>query len=226
MHLVLLGVERAKAAGSTGLGRLPTPILTSPRCLRFFRLIFSPSHLRPSSTAAIRSFKSAVDRQLLGRRPPISIVRQFPSMKLAVGIEQVRNNPNLYIGDWEPSGRFLGTGLAGCALTSGARRVQVELLDDGWVSVSAECDWITPSLPERYKDWPLSRVVVSLIPQVGGRQNEIRYEVIVAAFSQSLALKTGDHWISAVGDAPPDFVRERVADAEFALLFRPKTAGD
>jgi hypothetical protein len=41
------------------------------------------------------------------------------------------------------------------------------LLTDGWVSVSAERDWITPSLPERFKDWPLARVVVSPIPQFG-----------------------------------------------------------
>jgi hypothetical protein len=95
-------------------------------------------------------------------------------MKLAVGIDAIRNNPKLYIGDCEPSGQILGTGLACCALTSGARRVQIELLTDEWVSVSAERDWITPSLPEKFKDWPLARIVVSLIPQVGGRQNEIR----------------------------------------------------
>ena len=143
-------------------------------------------------------------------------------MNLAVGIDAIRNNPKLYIGDCEPSGQFLGTGLAGCALTSGARRVQIELLADGWVSVSAERNWITPSLPEKFKDWPLPRVVVSLIPQVGGRQNEIRYEVIVSAFSRSLALKSGDTWITAFGDEPPDLVRKRLVDAEFAVVFEPQ----
>ena len=144
-------------------------------------------------------------------------------MRLAVGIDAIRNNPKLYIGDCEPSGQFLGTGLAGCALTSGARRVQIELLTDGWVSVSAEREWITPSLPERFKDWPLTRVVVSLIPQVGGRQNEIRYEVIVSAFSRSLALKSGDTWMTALGDDPPEVVRKCLADVEFAVVFKPQS---
>ena len=144
-------------------------------------------------------------------------------MKLAVGIDAIRNNPRLYIGDCEPSGQILGTGLAGCALTSGARRVQIQLLADGWVSVSAERDWITSSLPEKFKDWPLPRVVVSLIPQVGGRQNEIRYVVIVSAFSRSLALKSGDTWITALGDDPPELVRRCLVDAEFAVVFNPQS---
>ena len=144
-------------------------------------------------------------------------------MKLAVGIDAIRNNPKLYIGDCEPSGQILGTGLADCALMSGARRVQIELLADGWVSVSAERDCITPSLPEKFKDWPLPRVVVSLIPQVGGRQNEIRYEVIVSAFSRSLALKSGDTWITALGDDPPELVRKCLVDAEFAVVFKPQS---
>lgn len=143
-------------------------------------------------------------------------------MKLPVGIDAIRNNPTLYIGDCEPSGPFLGTGLAGCALTSGARRVQIELLAEGWVSVSAEHDWITPSLPEHFKHWPLTRVVISLIPQVGGRQNEIRYEVIVSAFSRSVALKSGHTWITALGDGPPEFVRSSLANAEFAVVFEPQ----
>jgi hypothetical protein len=142
-------------------------------------------------------------------------------MKLAAGIDQIRNNPKLYIGDCQPSGQFLGTGLAGCALTSGAQLVQIRLLSDGWVSVSAERDWITSSLPEKCKDWALARVVVSLIPQVGGRPNEIRYEVIVAAFSSSLALKSGDMWLTAIGQGPPEAVRKSLVDAEFAIVFKP-----
>ena len=144
-------------------------------------------------------------------------------MKSAVGIDAIRNNPELYIGDCEPSGKILGTGLVGCALTSGARRVQIEVLTDGWISVSAERDWITTSLPEKYKDWPLARVVVSLVPQVGGRQNEIRYEVIVSAFSRGLALKSGDLWITALGDDPPELVRKCLANAEFAVVFKPQS---
>jgi hypothetical protein len=146
-------------------------------------------------------------------------------MKLAVGIDAIRNNPKLYIGDCEPSGPFLGTGLAGCALTSGARRVQIELLADGWVSVSAERDWITPSLPDKFKDWPLARVVISLIPQVGGGVNEIRYEVIVSAFSRSLALKSGNTWITALRDEPPEHVRKCLVDVEFAVVFKPQSVG-
>jgi hypothetical protein len=143
-------------------------------------------------------------------------------MKLATGLDAIRRNPKLYLGDCEPSGPFLATGLAGCALTSGARRVHIELLADGWVSVSAERDWITPSLPERFKDWPLARVVISLIPQVGGQQNEIRYEVIVSAFSRSLVLKSDNTWIAALGDDPPELVRKHLDNAEFAVVFQPQ----
>jgi hypothetical protein len=89
------------------------------------------------------------------------------------------------------------------------------------VSVTAERDWITLSLPERCEDWPLERVVVPLVPQVGGRQNEIRFEVIVAALSHSLALKLGDRWITALGDNLPTDVRDCLSIAEFAVVFRP-----
>lgn len=144
-------------------------------------------------------------------------------MKLAVGIDQIRNNPKFYIGDEEPTGPFLGTGLVGCALTSGAQHVQVRLLTDGWVSVSAERDWIASSLPEKCKDWPPERVVVSLLPQVGGRQNEIRFEVIVAAFSHSLALKSGSRWITVLGNDLPAVVRDCLSNVEFAVVFKPQS---
>jgi len=165
----------------------------------------------------IDSTISSTDRPLT-----TEAVREYWPMKLAVGIDAIRNNPTLYIGDCEPSGPFLGTGLAGCALTSGARRVQIELLAEGWVSVSADHDWITPSLPARFRDWPLAHVVMSLIPQVDGRLNEIRYEVIVSAFSRSVALKSGNAWITALGDDPPEFVRSALANAEFAVVFEPQ----
>jgi hypothetical protein len=100
-------------------------------------------------------------------------------MKMAVGMDAIRNNPKLYIGDCEPSRQILGTELAGCALTSGARCVQIELLTDGWVSV------------------------------------------IVSTFSRSLGLKSGDTWITALGDEPPEPVRKCVANAEFAAVFKP-----
>lgn len=76
---------------------------------------------------------------------------------------------------------------------------------------------------EKFRDWPLARVVVSLVPQVGGRQNEIRYEVVVSAFSRGLALKSGDTWITALGDDPPELVRKCLADAEFAVVFKPQS---
>lgn len=145
-------------------------------------------------------------------------------MKVSAGIDAIRNNPKLYIGDCEPTGQFLGVGLAACALTSGAQRVQVELLDDDWVSVSAERDWITSSLPEHRKDWPLSRVVISLIPQVGGRQNEIRYEAIVSAFSRNFAVKSGDNWTSVVGNDPPDR-SESELPRPISRLFSNRCAG-
>ncbi len=149
------------------------------------------------------------------------------AMKVAAGIDQIRNNPRLYLGDQEPSGRFLAVGLAGCALTSGAEHVQIQLqlLTDGWVSVSAERDWISPSLPEKFRSRLLDQVVLSLIPQLGGRQNEIRYEVIAAAFSSSFSMKSGDTWTIALGDAPPQIVRARLAEAEFAIVFKPQVTG-
>jgi len=147
-------------------------------------------------------------------------------VKVAIGIDQIRNNPKLYIGEREPTWQFLGTELVACALTSGARRVQIQLLTDGWVSVSAERDWITPSLPEKFKNRPLERVVLSLVPQVGGRQNEIRFEAIVAAFSLNLTLKAGDRLIAVIGDIPPEAVKDCLADSNFAVVFKPQsTAG-
>jgi hypothetical protein len=142
-------------------------------------------------------------------------------MEVPRGLDVIRKRPEFYLGGNEPSRRFLGVGLAECALKSGARRVQVELLADGWVSVSADRDWITPSLPENWNGSPLERVIVSLVPQIGGRQNEIRFEVMVAAFSQSLMLKSGHEWQLLFGNEAPGPLREAV-DEPFAILFRPE----
>jgi hypothetical protein len=70
----------------------------------------------------------------------------------------------------------------------------------------------------------LERVFVSLVPQVGGRQNEIRFEVIAAAFSRNLTLKSGDRLITVLGDIVPEAVRESLADCEFAVVFKPQSA--
>jgi hypothetical protein len=142
-------------------------------------------------------------------------------MEVLRGLDVIRRRPEFYLGSNEPSGKFLGAGLAECALRSGARRVKVEMLMDGWVSVSADRDWITPSLPENWKGQPPERVIVSLVPQIGGQQNEIRFEAMVAAFSQCLMLKSEGEWKTLFGDEAPGALREAVDDP-FAILFRPE----
>jgi hypothetical protein len=143
-------------------------------------------------------------------------------MTVLTGIDQIRKQPAFYIGDYQPTGQFLAGGLAHCALICGARHLQIDLLDNGWVCVSAEHDWITSSLPDRCADWPLQRVALSLVPLIGGRQNEIRFEVIAAAFSDHFALKSGNEWLAALGDIPPEAVRSHLSDARFAVVFEPR----
>lgn len=44
----------------------------------------------------------------------------------------------------------------------------------------------------------------------------------MSAFSRALALKSGDTWTVALGDDPPELVRKRLVDAEFAVVFLPQ----
>ena len=134
-------------------------------------------------------------------------------------LELIRSNPKLYLGDVEPSGFLLATRLAESALISGALRVESRVLDAGWIAVTGESDWITPSAHKTRKGISLERVFTGLMPQDGGTPNEVRFEPIVTAFSRSLAVKSDRHWSVIVGELPSDEVRHLLADAKFAVAF-------
>lgn len=140
-------------------------------------------------------------------------------MKVPSSIELIQKNKAMYLGDEEPSGRLLAIRLADCALISGASRVEVLALEQGWMAVSSDSDWITPSLPRR-ENASLERAFLALIPLHGGRQNEVRFEVIVSAFSSSLSVKSGDRWSALVGELVPQKFRDHVANSEFAVVFK------
>lgn len=141
-------------------------------------------------------------------------------MNIPSSIELIRKSRSLYLGKEEPTGRVLAIRLADCALISGARRVELLVLTDGWVGVSSDSDWITPDVPHRQKDFSFERAFKAMIPLRGGQQNEVRFEVIVAAFSRDLSVKSGARWLTLEGDAPPPEIRNHVAKDEFAVVFR------
>jgi hypothetical protein len=58
-----------------------------------------------------------------------------------------------------------------------------------------------------------------MIPLHGGQQNEIRFEVVVTAFSSGVSVKSGERWTAVAGDLPPLEVQDRVRN-EFAVVFR------
>lgn len=139
-------------------------------------------------------------------------------MKVPPALELIRQNRHMYLGDEAPSPRLLAVSLAECALVSGAERLELLLLADGWTAVASDADWITPNLPQD-RNLSMDRAFNALIPLRGGRQNEIRFEVVVAAFSRSLSVKSGEQWISIVGDAPPAHIRDRLGSNGFAVVF-------
>jgi hypothetical protein len=141
-------------------------------------------------------------------------------MNMSSPIELIRENRSMYLGNEEPSGRVLAVRLADCALISGAHRVELLVLTDGWIAVSSDADWITPDVLHRQKDFSFERAFKAMIPLRGGQQNEVRFEVIVAAFSKDLSVKSGARWSTLEGDAPPQEVRDHVAKNEFAVVFR------
>lgn len=142
-------------------------------------------------------------------------------MKVLPPLEHIRQNRAMYLGPEQPSGRVLAVGLADCALVSGASRVELLVLTDGWMAVSAEADWITSNL-QQHKNLAMERAFTSMIPLQGARPNEIRFEVIVTAFSKNLGVKSGNHWVSIVGDNPPQDIRDRVAGNAFSVVFLPE----
>src|ERR1700677_5303656 len=124
-------------------------------------------------------------------------------MNISSPIELIRKNRTMYLGKEEPSGRVLAVRLADCAVISGARRVELMVLTDGWMAVSSDADWITPHVRHREKDFSIEHAFKAMIPLRGGQQNEVRFEVIAAAFSKDLTVKSGAQWIKVEGDAPP-----------------------
>jgi hypothetical protein len=140
-------------------------------------------------------------------------------MKVPPPLEHIRQNRAMYLGPEKPSGRALAIGLAHCALVSGASRVELLVLVDGWMAVCADADWITPNL-QQHKDLAMERAFKSMIPLHGARPNEIRFEVIVTAFSRNLGVKSDNHWVAIIGKNPPKDIRDRVAGSDFSVVFQ------
>lgn len=134
-------------------------------------------------------------------------------------LEFIRRNRAMYLGSDEPSGKVLAVRLADCALISGARRLELLVLTDGWMAVAADADWITPNLREQ-RDASMERAFKAMTPLRGGQPNEIRFEVIVTAFSRSVSVRSGDRWHTIAGDAPPRAVQDSVGRNEFAVVFQ------
>jgi hypothetical protein len=134
-------------------------------------------------------------------------------------LELIRQKKSFYLGDQEPTGRFLAVNLAECALVSGADRVELVSLAEGWMAVSADSDWITPNLVGR-RNSSFERAFVAMIPLRGGKQNQIRFEIFITAFSSRVSVKTGPDWKSIAGELPPQEVRDCVEKNEFAVVFR------
>lgn len=134
-------------------------------------------------------------------------------------LEFIRRNRAMYLGSDEPSGKVLAVRLADCALISGARRLELLVLTDGWTAVAADADWITPNLREQ-RDASMERAFKAMTPLRGGQPNEIRFEVIVTAFSRSVSVRSEDRWHTIVGDAPPRAVQDSVRRNEFAVVFQ------
>ena len=141
-------------------------------------------------------------------------------MNIPSPIELIRKNRRMYLGREEPSRRVLAIRLADCALISGAHRVELLALTDGWMAVSSDADWITPDIPHRRNDFSFEHAFKAMIPLRGGQPNEVRFEVIVSAFSKDLSVKSGSRWATLNGDAPPQEIRDQVVKNEFVVIFR------
>jgi hypothetical protein len=127
----------------------------------------------------------------------------------------------MYLGRREPTVAVLASGLAECALISQARRLEILVLDPQWVAVGADADWVTPNVTEPFKNRPIEEMVSAMMPMRGGGQNEIRFEVIVTAFSKNLAIKSHERWTAVVGELPPQEIQVKMGALKFALVFQP-----
>lgn len=141
-------------------------------------------------------------------------------MGMPTSMEQIRQHPKLYLGDVEPNGMLLAARLAESALIAGALLIELRMLDAGWIAVSGESDWVTPNAQRVREGISLQRVFTSLMPQFGGRPNEVRFEPILAAFSRSVAVKSNAHWILITGDLPSNEIRHTLANCKFSVAFQ------
>jgi hypothetical protein len=141
-------------------------------------------------------------------------------MNMPNSLEQIRKHSNLYLGNVEPSGILLATRLTESALIAGARLVELRVLDAGWIAVSGESDWITPRAQKVREGISLQRVFTCLMPELGGRPNEVRFEPIVTAFSRSLTVKSDAQWILIAGDLPSNEVQQILASCKFSVAFQ------
>jgi hypothetical protein len=139
---------------------------------------------------------------------------------MPTSLEQIREHPKLYLGDVEPNGMLLAARLAESALIAGVLLVELRVLDAGWIAVSGESDWITPNAQKVREGISVQRVFTSLMSQLGGRPNEVRFEPIVTAFSRSVAIKSDGHWTLIAGDLPSNEIQHRLENCKFAVAFR------
>lgn len=143
-------------------------------------------------------------------------------MTIPPPVELIRQNKAFYLGNREPDGRYLAVLLADCAVISGAQKVELQALPDGWMAVSAEADWISPHLQRRRDRRTIEDAFNSIIPLECDLQNQMRYEVYITAFSSSVGVESHGQWILTIGKLPPQEVQDRVAGNEFAVVFKPQ----
>jgi DNA gyrase/topoisomerase IV subunit B len=141
-------------------------------------------------------------------------------MRIINSLDHVREHPEMYLGGREPTSYTLASGLVECALISQAKRLEVAVLDDRWIAVCADADWISPNVSKSFKRRTINEAVSSIMPLFGGGQNAMRYEVVVTAFSENLAIKSHGDWILVTGELPPQEFQKRLAPVRFALVFQ------
>jgi len=127
----------------------------------------------------------------------------------------------MYLGGRQPTPAVLASELVFSALVSRAKRVEIRVLESQWTAVAAGSDWISPNMTGHFKDRPIEELVKLMIPWDDGGPNAIRLEVIVAAFSSNLAIKSGRRWLAVVGELPAEEVRAEMSDVGFAIVFQP-----
>ena len=133
--------------------------------------------------------------------------------------EFIRHNRAMYLGGEQPSGKTLAVRLADCALRSGARRLELLVLSDGWMAVTSDADWITPNL-RGLRTSTMEGAFRALTPLLGGQPNEIRFEAIVAAFSKDVCVRSQGNWYTISGENPSLGVQSMLGNNAFAVLFK------